>query len=383
MVKIRHRCSQTRQLIKLLTTVKQCNPQSPEYQERLEKIVDEIVKMRLICRPFQGQPLSGIYQEIYQQMRQHLLSRLPAFLNQFKLPAKFLEGTESNLRNLAKILLDEAIRESLTDQRLTDLARAVKQCERHSQKRQYALNELVQSISLSGKLYCYNTAGFADGFYELLYEEAVNKTLLYVVEKIDNFDFTKGKFMTWVNYRLNRNLYEVRREFEDPYGAKLLRNQRRQVLALKSLTVDCYWLLQKTMLLKQVKAESLLAKIISLFFYVFSCQLSYQSLDQQSLVTLHLANLWEARMNQAEYGNGSKAKGIIDYLEEDPQNIFSSRCIRGRKDANFREIALLKNRDGLTWQELADKFNIRISTLSDFYQRSLEKFKPYFEDFVQ
>jgi hypothetical protein len=77
----------------------------------------------------------------------------------------------------------------------------------------------VEAIRLSGKLSHPHRTRFSPQFYDLLYEEAVNKTLMYVCRKIDKYDPERGqdkKFMTWVNFRLDRVIIETSREFKDP-----------------------------------------------------------------------------------------------------------------------------------------------------------------------
>ena len=376
----RHRLSPAGQCIKQLKTIDKDEKNAEEYQCLLTELVDEILKRRLICRPFQGQPLSGIYQKLYQQIKVQLMGCIPLLIEQIELDSNHQIHCSSYLDQWLKGILVEAIKLCLTHEMLTNLAISVKKCDRSSKKRGYALNELIQGISLSGKLSCRNTVGFADEFYQMLYKDAVNKTLIYVAEKIDNFDPAKSHLMTWVNFRLNRNLYEVRRELDDPYFTKLLNSQKRQTIAHKSLSREHFWLLRKMILIK--KEKDLLGTVEPLFLQLFIAHLKYRTLDSQSLVKMHLENLWESRVNQADSNTHYSEKGLINYIEEDRNQKFSRHHIRGRKDVTFREIALLKNRDGMTWQELADKYQIRLSTLSDFYQRSLKKFKHEFEDFL-
>jgi DNA-directed RNA polymerase specialized sigma24 family protein len=80
--------------------------------------------------------------------------------------------------------------------------------------RQYALGELVEAIRLSGRLCHPHRKNFSPQFYDLLYDEAVDKTLTYVCRKIDNYDPERGdkKFMNWVNFKLDKMLLEVYHE---------------------------------------------------------------------------------------------------------------------------------------------------------------------------
>ncbi len=70
---------------------------------------------------------------------------------------------------------------------------------------------------------------------------------------------------------------------------------------------------------------------------------------------------------------------IRQYIEEDPENIFASEYIRNRPDANFRAIALARFA-GQTWQEISIDLEIKIPTLSRFFQRCCEEFRHKFRE---
>lgn len=67
------------------------------------------------------------------------------------------------------------------------------------------------------------------------------------------------------------------------------------------------------------------------------------------------------------------AELLVEYLESDPQGEFERYCVRGHPDANFK--TLVKRRlAGQSWEEISQTFGLKISTLSDLYQRALKKF---------
>ncbi|MEO0409806.1 MAG: hypothetical protein AAF289_20890, partial [Cyanobacteria bacterium P01_A01_bin.135] len=95
-----------------------------------------------------------------------------------------------------------------------------------SDLRRHALAQLVEAIRLSGRLARPHRTTFSPMFYDLLYEEAVNKTLAYVCRRIDNYDPQRGnaKFMNWVNFRLDRTILDCRREFGEPAALPTLKD---------------------------------------------------------------------------------------------------------------------------------------------------------------
>jgi hypothetical protein len=68
---------------------------------------------------------------------------------------------------------------------------------------------------------------------------------------------------------------------------------------------------------------------------------------------------------------------VREDIEEDAKNIFKQAHIRNRPDANFQAIALARFARK-SWEEISAEFEIPIPTLSRFFQRSCEKFRPYF-----
>ena len=166
-----------------------------------------ILKRRIFCRPPRGKSLGGIYLYIYQQVREQLLDNLAARINEY-------EPQDTYWREWANQQILSAVREVLDDDVLKKLALEVKGHSPNSNLRQYALRELVEAILLSGRLCHPHRDKFSRDFYELLYEEAVNETLIYVCKKIDIYDPNRTeKFMTWVNFRLDKQVIECRRKF--------------------------------------------------------------------------------------------------------------------------------------------------------------------------
>lgn len=185
---------------------KQSFPSTEERKLALAALADEILRSRRICRARSGYSLSGIFQEIYQAVRQQLVSQLEVQIDRSRSSSISLREWVSNLRDLA-------FRSVLNDDRLQAIALNAQRATT-PEHRQYALRELVESIRLSDRLCRPHRGKFHPQFYELLYEEAVNQTLVYVCQNIDKYDPTRShKFMTWVNFRLDKLVIESRWEF--------------------------------------------------------------------------------------------------------------------------------------------------------------------------
>lgn len=259
------------QLEQLVTEAKRHTPQSEGWQLALTQLVKEILRSRKIGRPPIGQPLSGVYQEIYEQAQQQLIHKVGEELSNYN-PKRI------PVRTWVNTLRNHAFRTVLEDVQLKKLALEAQRHPPHTELRQHALGELVEAIRLSGKLSRPHRTRFSPQFYDLLYEEAVNKTLMYVCRKIDKYDPERGqdkKFMTWVNFRLDRVILETSQEFKDP-------------------------------------------KIVDL---------------------PSLSNL-EERLPSDE--SPSLFEQLRESIEEDAKNLFRKTHIRNRSDANFQAIALAR-----------------------------------------
>ncbi len=259
------------QLEQLVTEAQRHTPQTEGWQLALTQLVKEILRSRKIGRPPIGQPLSGVYLEIYEQVQQQLLQKVGEELSNYN-PKRI------PVRTWVNTLRNHAFRTILDDGQLKKLALEAQRHPPQSELRQHALGELVEAIRLSGKLSHPHRARFSPQFYDLLYEEAVNKTLTYVCRKIDNYDPERGqdkKFMTWVNFRLDRVILETSREFKDP-----------KIVDLPALS--------------------------------------------------ELEDRWQSNESPSLFEN------LRESIEEDAKNVFKQTHIRNRSDANFQAIALAR-----------------------------------------
>ena len=292
-------------LEQLLTQAKRQAPHTEGWELALTQLVNEILRSRKIGRPPIGQPLSGVYRDIYEQLQQQLLHKVGEELNHYN-------PTRTPVRTWVNTLRTHAFRTVLDDGQLKNLALEAQRHPPHTELRQHALGELIEAIRLSGKLSRPHRTRFSPQFYELLYEEAVNQTLIYVCRKIDNYDPERGqvkKFMNWVNFRLDRDILDTSRKFSDPPGKV-------------PLPPDPF------IPFPQNNSPSLFDKVREL-------------------------------------------------IEEDAKNIFNRAHVRNHPEANFQVIALARF-SGKSWEEISSEFRISVPTLSSFFQRCCEKFRPEF-----
>lgn len=269
------------------------------------ELIDLILRSRKIGRAPLGQSLSGIHQDLYDQLRQQLQADLPSALS---------HTPTENVHLWSQELLHQATQTMLTDERLKAIALEAQSHPEGSPLRRHALVQLVEAIRIFGRLARPHRAKFSPQFYDLLYEDALNQTLAYVCRKIDTYDPQRGKakkFMNWVNFRLDRKIIECRQAFGDK--------------------------------------------------------------DTQALPNLNDLD----RLPQPQ-PRESLADTVRDYIQADPEQVFASAHIRNRPDASFQVIALARF-SGKSWDDLATELNLKIPTLSSFFQRCCQKFSTQFQ----
>ena len=204
------------------TTIER-NPQGQESQGQspkgVEALIDRILRSRKIGRAPKGQPLSGVYLEMCDRLRAELYRLLPQSLEHYHHQRQKSQLSVQILaRNWSYDLIHRASQAILDDAQLKHLALEAQAHAPRTAARQHALMQLVEGIRVSGRLARPHRTKFSPQFYDLLYEEAVNRTLTYVCRRIETYDPTRGqkqKFMNWVNFRLDRMIIECRREFDD------------------------------------------------------------------------------------------------------------------------------------------------------------------------
>ena len=281
-----------------------CSQQKKEYL--VSKIVKLVLRSRTFCRKYQGQPLFGIYLEIYTQAKLQIVEDILPENSSYKVSELGTVSWQSNVKF-------KAFKKVLDDDKLKQLALTVQDYAPNSELRSYALRELIRAIKISGKLCSPYKYRFSPEVYKVIYEEALMETFMLICTKIDNYDPERGKkkFMNWVNFKLE-----------------------------KAVLICCNKL-----------------KIYQ--------ELQFFELSDLDKIT-------------APVTAPSLAESLVDYIKKDPDNLFTKSYVKGNPDANFRTIALARI-SGQSWQEIAQQFNISVSTLSSFYRRNCQRFKSILE----
>jgi hypothetical protein len=227
--------------------------------------------------------------------------------------------------------MENEYRESLPsndafDKRLQQLAIAAKQHPLLSPQRQLALNRLVNKILQSDSLSHPQKESWSPNLYEDLYNEALQKTLLEICQKIDSYN-PEHPVMAWVNYLLDKRLRDVVKKYLNQGLTNIQQsNQKQRVISLNELE------------------DSLIS-------------------EEQPLSDWQL---------------------LQQFLEEDPENLLRNEYIRGHPQASFQYIAIARLVEEKTWEEISTELNnMSIQTLCSFFHRRLRKLMPYFQKYLQ
>ncbi|MEL7039427.1 MAG: sigma-70 family RNA polymerase sigma factor [Cyanobacteria bacterium J06592_8] len=145
--------------------------------------------------------------------------------------------------------------------------------------------------------------------YDEIYGVAVQKLMFHVCQRIESYKPESAPVMRWVNFLLER-------EFFPKAVAEVMGN-------------------------KKVQPE--------VFFYE----------DTQTPLPPESSPCLSELVRQV--------------IEEDAEGIFTAKCIRGHSQANFRAIFKRRIMERQSWEQISTELGIKVSTLSDFYQRSLRQ----------
>jgi len=185
------------------------NNQPPQKQDVIiHRIVDLTLQSRPLCRLYQGRILDGIHQKLYTKIRDLLRVEIRRILNK-----------ESSIQTLTLETLNQFqltfFQDSLNDQTLKELALYAQKQSCRSIKN-HCLGELVKAIEISRRLCRPHRAKFNFHFYPHIYEEAVVETMTYICTNIDKYDPNRssGKFMSWVNFKLDKVVLDCRKKFD-------------------------------------------------------------------------------------------------------------------------------------------------------------------------
>ncbi|WP_413160028.1 hypothetical protein ACL6C3_16540 [Capilliphycus salinus ALCB114379] len=90
---------------------------------------------------------------------------------------------------------------------------------------------------------------------------------------------------------------------------------------------------------------------------------------------------------QPNWDGGNTSPSLSDLvresIEEDSNGIFASKSIRGYPQANFKELFRRRIVEEESWEKISTDLGIKISTLSDFYQRCIKQFSVEIKNQIQ
>ncbi|MEM6837892.1 MAG: hypothetical protein AAF609_13665 [Cyanobacteria bacterium P01_C01_bin.120] len=209
------------------------------------------------------------------------------------------------------------------DRQLKELAAIAKAYSPKSLQRNKVMQRLLLLIERSGQL-SYKWRGKYPG----LYSDALQETRLYIVRKIDTYDPTRGKFMTWVNFKLER---EVLGRIKDDTDAQ---KESQEISLYQPINRD----------------------------------------DQESRKTQE-----DVLSNQEHIFLSDQVRQII---EDDPDGFLKSRYIRGRPDVNLQIVVIyLMNNKNL--RKLAENLGVNEQTMYSFFGRSRKELRSYFDRYLK
>lgn len=187
-------------------------------------------------------------------------------------------------------------------------------------QRQQRLNRFLHEVLQSGKLSRPHAADWPTHLYEDLYHEALQKTLIEICQKIDQYN-EAHPVMAWVNFRLNCQLMEVIKDYQKQGMTQMPKSGGAFPVRLPSL---------EDLPLSTVPPETL---------------------DLQ----------------------------IQAFLQQDPEGLLQKERLRDHPEITFQRLAIAKFVEGQSWVELAEALNISAQTLCSFFNRQLKTLIPYFQ----
>jgi DNA-directed RNA polymerase specialized sigma24 family protein len=196
------------------------------------------------------------------------------------------------------------------------LALEVKQYPVEKKERRKALSILINGICCSEKL-SRPSMGLPLTLRDEIYKEGLQNLSLWLCKNIEKYDSERGEVMAWVNTLLIKRFY--------PEAARSILGRKNEI-AVKS----SFW-------------------------------------DNLSQEDLHSDLNYEKNVIE-------QFKKVRSYIQTDPKGILQQAKMKSNPDITFQKIAL-KKISGISWKQISEELNVPIPTLSNFYQRRLNKFR--------
>jgi DNA-directed RNA polymerase specialized sigma24 family protein len=211
------------------------------------------------------------------------------------------------------------------DQLLQRLAEEAQQHPPQSPQRQRALQKLISEILQSNRLRHPQRDSWLLNLYEDLYNEALQKTLLEICQKIDHYN-SEHRVMAWVNFLLKNRFIDVVNDYKKQGITYIPKSEKEQI--------TCFLFLD----------------------------------DLEQCIPVEDTRFDDELLRQ--------------FLEDDPENLLKNERLRNNSEVTFQYLALAKFVEDKTWTEIAAKLGISVQTLCSFFNRRLQKLMPYFKKYL-
>jgi DNA-directed RNA polymerase specialized sigma24 family protein len=225
---------------------------------------------------------------------------------------------------------------------LEEIALLAKSSPANSKERQKWLTKLTNEIHNSNKVYCKNIYNFPKSVYQDIFNEALQQTFLEIFEKIDLYDPSKGNVLAWVSFLLDKRFIDAVREH-----LKLRHRQNNG---------------------KRVR------------IYEQSLDVPLQS-EQSSWTNASDISLLDIIQQPESMSPQKDWERLWDFIQKDPRDCFRQTHIEKHPEANFQAICI-RRFNGQSWKEMSTEWGISLATLSSFYQRSVDKLQPIFQEYL-
>lgn len=217
------------------------------------------------------------------------------------------------------------------DRQLQQQVAAARACPPLSPQRQKLLNQIVQNIYRSGRLGHPQRGRWPQGLYEDLYNEALQKTLIEICQKLNQYN-SEHPVMAWVNFRLNYQFIEVVKDY------------------------------QKQGVTQMPKTGGLIPVRLP------------------SLEELPLLATQDSDSDPSSDPNDIQMR---QFLRQDPEGLLHKQRLRERPEITFQALAIAKFIEGQSWLEIAASLDISAQTLCSFFNRQLRALIPYFKRYLE
>ncbi|AOY82730.2 hypothetical protein BJP36_25280 [Moorena producens JHB] len=377
----------SKQIQHLVIKSKQNTIENQQQYQVLAELVEQILRTRKVCRPRPGHPLSGIYLEIYQTVQEQLNHQLEEDID-----SPYLQMTSEKEWGCWR---DSVFKKVLDEGRLQQLALEAQRHQPHTPERFYALTELLNALKLSGKL-CYRGK-----FSPSVYDDAVNRTLYYVYQNLNHYNQAKGKFIAWVNYRLDKMLQKAQQDLTDPFiqaqSGKIVRIKYQLSALIKGTKLDhvIVWI---TLTIKGLITDktqvSKVTKILMVLFLLSQLiakdrttgdSLVFEMAKASLPLSANLSELTGESLTIETVAQPETELTLYDqvrhYFKKDPEKLLHKH-IKKHPQATLQVIGLAYL-DGKKWQEISDSLGIKISSLNNFFQRNIRKLAPEIKRYIE